>query len=189
MAVAYVISFASGYAAISTDAPFAVELRTRLLKMVATEAPFSMVINALRSRNLLLAIALTFSVNLVAGAFLSTTLLGAVPLAGAGGICLITIYRGFTLGAVYHATLTQSFVTSIVGAGTLILELSGYVFSGGAGIALSLATVFPKRHGVESRWIAFRTAWVDAAKIYLLVAALLLFGAIWEMTGLYLLLK
>lgn len=71
----------------------------------------------------------------------------------------------------------------------MILELGGYVFSGGAGIALSLATVFPKRYGSDSRWEAFKKAWRDIATIYIVVFALLLAGAIWEMTGLFLILR
>lgn len=183
----YVASFAAGYAAIAASYPFAIDFRSNLIRMVSREAPFTTVTTILRSGNVLMAIVLTFLVNLSSGAFFSTTFLGVVPLLGSGGISLITVYRGFSLGVVYHAVLTQSLVVFVVGAGTLILELGGYVFSGAAGIALSLATIFPKRYGSESRWIAFKKTWHDVATLYIVVVVLLLVGAIWEMTGLFLL--
>jgi len=183
----YVVSFAVGYVAIAVSHPFAVNLRTSVLEMITREAPFTTVTDVLRARNLLMAIALAFLVNLIFGAFFSTTFLGVVPLLGGGGISLITIYRGLTLGVVYHAVLTQSPVAFALGAGTLILELGGYVFSGAVGIALSLATIFPKRYGNESRWGAFMRTLRDVATLYIIVVVLLLAGAIWEMTGLFLL--
>jgi len=183
----YVASFAAGYAAIGASLPFAVDLRARLLRMVTTEAPFTTVIKTLRSGNLLAAIMFTFLVNLTSGAFLSTTLLGVVPLLGSGGISLVTVYRGFSLGVIYYGVLTQSSVAFALAAGTLIFELGGYVFSGAAGIALSLATIFPRRYGAEGRWAAFKRAWLYAVRLYVVVAVLLFAGAIWEMTGLFLL--
>ena len=183
----YVISFAGGYVAIAVSHPFAVSLRTSVLEMITEEAPFTTVTSILRARNLLMAIAFTFLVNLSSGAFFSTTFLGVIPLLGGGGISLITIYRGLTLGVVYYEVLNQSPAAFVLGAGTLILELGGYVFSGAAGIALSLATIFPKRYGNESRWRAFKRTWRDVATLYVIVVVLLLAGAIWEMTGLFLL--
>jgi len=183
----YVASFAAGYAAIGASLPFALDLRTNLLKMITTEAPFTTVIGTLRSGDLLIAIAFTFIVNLTSGAFLSTTLLGVIPLLGSGGISLVTIYRGFSLGVVYYAVLSQSSAALVLAVGTLVLELGAYVFSGAAGIALSLATVFPKRYEADGRWAAFKKAWTDTATLYILVVVLLLAGAIWEMTGLFLL--
>jgi hypothetical protein len=184
----YVISFIAGYFAIWVSWPFAVELRDNILKTVIKQAPFTTVTDVLRSRELPLAIALTFLVNLCSGAFLSTTLIGVVPLLGAAGAALVTFYRGFGLGVVYYAVLGVSPGAFALGGGTLILELGGYVFSAAGGIALSLATVFPNRYGVKSRWLAFRKAWRDVARLYLIVIGLLLVGAVWEMTGLFLLL-
>jgi len=184
----YVISFIAGYFAIWGSWPFAVELRDNILKTVIKQAPFTTVTDVLRSRDLPLAIGLTFLVNLCSGAFLSTTLIGVVPLLGAAGAALVTFYRGFGLGVVYYGVLGVSPGAFVLGAGTLILELGGYVFSTAGGIALSLATVFPNRYEVKSRWLAFRKAWRDVARLYLIVIGLLLVGAVWEMTGLFLLL-
>lgn len=183
----YVASFIAGYVAIAASYPFAVNLRNNLIGMISTEVPFISVMALLRSRNLLMAIVLTFLVNLSSGAFFSTTFLGVVPLFGSGGISLVTFFRGFSLGVTYYGVLTQSPAAFALGTGTLILELGGYVFSGAAGIALSLATVFPKRYGAENRWSAFKKTWRDVATLYVVVVVLLIAGAIWEMTGLYLL--
>lgn len=189
MLALYVGSFLAGVVAIWVSLPFAIELRSNLLKTVASQIPFTTITEVLRSGRLLLAIALTFLVNLSSGAFLSTTLLGVIPLLGAMGTSLVAFYRGFTLGVVYYAVLGLSPAAFALGAGTLILELGAYVFSGAAGIGLSLSTVFPNRYGVGSRWAAFRKAWLDTAKLYVVVIVLLLAGAVWEMTGLYLALK
>jgi hypothetical protein len=187
VATMYVASFALGYAAIAVGHPYAISLRRSILETVAQETPFTTVTSILKARNLAGAIVFTFLVNLVSGAFLSTTFIGVIPLLGAGAVAMITIYRGVSLGVVYYAVLNQSLATFMVGAGTLILELGGYVFSGAAGIALSLATAFPKWQGTESRWTAFKRAWRNTATIYIIVATLLLAGAVWEMTGLFLL--
>jgi hypothetical protein len=188
IAILYVISFLAGCFAIWLSWPFAVELRDSILQTVARQAPFTTVTDVLRSGQLLLAITLTFVVNLCSGAFLSTTLIGIVPLLGAAGVSLVTFFRGFSLGIVYYGVLGVSPGAFVLGAGTLIFELGGYVFSAAGGISLSLAIIFPNRYGVESRWLAFRKAWRDVARLYLMVVGLLLVGAVWEMTGLFLLL-
>jgi len=40
-----------------------------------------------------------------------------------------------------------------------------------------------------SRWAAFKMAWKDAARIYVIVVILLALGALWEMTILFLFLR
>jgi uncharacterized membrane protein SpoIIM required for sporulation len=76
-----------------------------------------------------------------------------------------------------------------LGLGTMILELGAYVFSGAAGINIAVAPILPRRYGVQSRWVAFKMAWKDAAKIYVIVIILLALGAVWEMTGLFFVLR
>jgi uncharacterized membrane protein SpoIIM required for sporulation len=73
--------------------------------------------------------------------------------------------------------------------GTLLLELGAYVFSGTAGINIALAPLMPQREGTQSRFAAFKAAWEDAARLYVIVIILLALGAIWEMTGLFLLIR
>jgi len=139
------------------------------------------------SGRLVSAILLTFAVNLASGAFASTTLPGVVPLLGALGIVAVTFSRGLLIGLTYPEVMSLSFPTFLVAVGTMTLELGAYVFSGAAGINIALAPVFPRRYQVDSRWKAFKEAWKDAAEIFVIVTILLVLGAVWEITGLFLL--
>lgn len=189
VAALYTGSFLAGYWMIHTRAPLAIELRESMMQAVATEQPFTIVLEALTGGQLTLAILLTFTINLVAGAFLYTTLPGVVPLLGGLGTVAITIWRGFVIGITYYELFNVSAAVTVVAVGTLILELGGYVFSGAAGINISLSSIFPRRYQVDNRWKAFQKAWKDAGRVYVLVAVLLILGALWEIGGLFLLLS
>ncbi len=89
----------------------------------------------------------------------------------------------------YPEVLASSVAGFTLGVGTMILELGAYVFSGAAGIHIALAPIMPSRYGVQSRWAAFKIAWKDAARVYVIVVILLALGAIWEMTGILLVLR
>jgi hypothetical protein len=183
----YVLSFLAGWFLISVGAPFAMEIKRGVHEMVLTEQPFLSVIDLIRQGELLKAIIATFLVNFALGAFLTTTLPGIIPFLGALVIAAVSLARGFTIGATYPEVLAASPASFLVGMGTLILELGAYVFSGAAGINVALAPLFPRRYAVRSRLAAFRAAWVDAFRIFVIVAVLIILGAIWEMTGLFLL--
>lgn len=189
VALLYVGSYLVGWYLISVKSPVAVQVEEALMEAVFTEQPFTSVIESLQGGQLVNAIVLAFMVNLTAGAFLTTTLPGTIPLIGAFVTIVVTLFRGFGIGITYPAVLGASPVAFVLGLGTLILELSAYVFSGAAGINIALSAAFPKRYKIESRWLAFKMAWKDAAKIYLFVILLLVLGAIWEMTGLFLVLQ
>jgi hypothetical protein len=156
---------------------------------VLTESPFTTILQALSSGDLVQAILITFLLNLSTGAFFSTTLPGILPLIGAFGTVAITLFRCFIIGITYPAVLASSGAGFVLGMGTIVLELGAYVFSGAAGINIALAPILPKRYGTASRWVAFKMAWKDAARIYVIVIVLLALGAIWEMTGLFLVLR
>lgn len=185
----YVTTYLVGSYMVQINIPSAVKLSESTLETVSANPAFVPVIGALRSGNLILAIAYTFSINLLGGAFATTTLPGVIPLIGGVGSMLISGVRGFLLGAVFqYAEIYQvSPGYTVLVVGTLILELGAYVFSAAAGVNISLSTVFPSRYGVESRSTAFKEAWKDALKIYFIVTILLAIGAVWEMTGIYLL--
>ena len=189
VALLYVVSYLTGWYLISIRNPAAVHFAETLTHTILTQRPFTTVIGALRAGNLAQAILLTFVFNLTSGAFLSTTLPGILPLVGVFGVVAITLVRGFTVGVTYPAVLASSPAAFIVGMGTLLLELGAYVFSGAAGISIALAPIFPGRQGVQSRWAAFKAAWRDAARVYVIVIILLALGATWEMTGIFLLMK
>jgi len=189
VAMLYAGSYLVGWYLISIESPIAVETTQTLGEAVLTEEPFTSIIGSLQRGELLTAILVTFAVNLAIGAFLTTTLPGVVPILGALAIAAVTSVRGFVIGVVYPEVLAASPSAFALGLGTLILELGAYVFSGAAGINIALAPILPRKYGVQSRWVAFKMAWKDATRIFVIVVALLALGAIWEMTGLFLVLR
>jgi uncharacterized membrane protein SpoIIM required for sporulation len=186
VALFYVGSYLVGWYLISIKSQVAVETAQLVSGAVLTETPFTTILQSLRGGELVQAILITFLLNLTTGAFLSTTLPGIIPLVGALGTMAITLFRGFIIGVTYPEILASSPAGFALGMGTLILELGAYVFSGAAGINIALAPILPRRYGVQSRWAAFKMAWKDAARIYVIVIILLALGAIWEMTGIFL---
>jgi uncharacterized membrane protein SpoIIM required for sporulation len=189
VALLYVGSYFAGWYLISIKSPIAVETSRGIQESVLTQQPFTSILQSLEGGEILKAILVTFLVNLTTGAFLTTTLPGIVPLIGSLGTITVTLLRGFVVGITYPQVLSSSPGAFILGLGTMILELGAYVFSGAAGINIALAPILPKRHGTQSRWTAFKMAWKDAAKIYVIVIILLALGAAWEMTGLFLALR
>jgi uncharacterized membrane protein SpoIIM required for sporulation len=189
VALLYVGSYLAGWYLNSIKSPIAVETSRGLRESVLTQQPFTSIFQSLQAGELVKAILVTFLVNLTSGAFLTTTLPGIVPLVGSLGTIAVTVLRGFVVGITYPEVLSSSFGGFVLGFGTMILELGAYVFSGAAGINIALTPIMPRRYGVQSRWAAFRMAWKDAAKVYLLVIILLALGAVWEMTGLFLALR
>jgi uncharacterized membrane protein SpoIIM required for sporulation len=189
LALLYVVSYLTGWYLISIKSPVAVETVQAISGSVLTETPFTIIIESLQGGQLVQAIMVTFLLNLISGAFLTTTLPGIIPLVGALGTIAVTLMRGFVIGVVYPEVLASSVAGFVLGVGTMILELGAYVFSGAAGIHIALAPIMPSRYGVQSRWAAFKIAWKDAARIYVIVVILLALGAIWEMTGIILVLR
>ena len=189
MVLLYVVSYLVGWCLITIRNPTAVRFAQTIVHSVLTEGPYTTVTAALKSGNLGQAILFTFLFNLASGAFLSTTLPGIIPLLGGVAIIGITVLRGFVIGVTYPAVLASSYGALVVGLGTLMLELGAYVFSGAAGIHIALAPIFPGRLEVQSRWAALRAACRDAVRLYAIVVLLLALGAIWEMTGLFLLIR
>jgi len=189
VALLYVASYLAGWYLISIRSPIAVQTAQGVAESVLTQMPFTTIVQSLRTGELVQAILITFLVNLTTGAFLTTTLPGIIPLIGALGTIAITLIRGFVVGIVYPEILASSIGGFALGFGTMILELGAYVFPGAAGIHVALAPLIPKRYGAQGRWAAFKTAWKNVARVYVIVVILLALGAIWEMTGILLTLR
>ena len=189
VALLYVGSYLVGWYLISIKSPIAVEMVQGISQSVLTEQPFTAILQSLKGGALVNAILVTFLLNLTTGAFLTTTLPGIIPLVGALGTIAITLLRGFVIGITYPEMLASSAFGFALGFGTMILELGAYVFSGAAGIYIALAPIMPRRYGVQSRWAAFKAAWKDAVRVYVIVVILLALGAMWEMTGILLALR
>ena len=183
VALLYVGSYLAGWYLISIKSPIAVETAQAVQAGVVTESPFTAIVQSLQGGDLLKAVLITFLLNLTTGAFLTTTLPGIVPLIGAFGTIAVTVYRGFSIGVIYPDMLASSAAGFALGLGTLLLEWGAYVFSGAAGIHIALAPIMPTRYGVQSRRSAFKTAWKDTVRVYVIVIILLALGAVWEMTG------
>jgi len=189
VALLYLGSYLAGWYLISIKSQVALDLAQLVSGAVMTESPFTTILQSLSAGDLLRAVLITFLLNLTSGAFLTTTLPGIVPLVGAFGTIAVTLVRGFAIGVTYPEILASSAVGFALGFGTMILELGAYVFSGAAGIHIALAPIMPKRYGTASRWVAFKMAWKDAARVYVIVVILLALGALWEMTGILLVLR
>ena len=193
--VLYVISYCMGYFVIQIQSPIIIGFIEPMLEGITTNPVYAPIIMAFENENLLFAILYTFMVNFLGGAFASTTLPGIIPLFGAVISGLVTIFRGFLIGALFTYAASIEIESPvglgwmIVALGTLILELGAYVFSATAGINLSLSSIFPNRYFTKNRKIVFREALKDAGRLYIIIASLLIFGAIWEMTGLFLLIQ
>lgn len=97
----------------------------------------------------------------------------------------MTGLRGLIVGITYYYAFGVSIPYRVLSLGTAILELGAYVFSAAAGINVS--AIFPRRHGTDSRWTAFKMVWKDAARLYAIVIILLALGAAWEIGGIYIL--
>jgi len=188
VALLYVLSYLIGWYLTSAQVIFVLQMKRSIHEVVLTEQPFISVIGFLQRGELLNAIVVTFMVNFTVGALITTTLPGIIPLIGAFVVVVVTLVRGFSIGVTYPDILAASPTSFAVGMGTLILELGAYVFSAAAGINIALAPVLPERYAVRSRLAALKAAWVDAASLFPIVAVLLILGAVWEMTGLFLML-
>ena len=116
-------------------------------------------------------------------AFATQTLPGVIPILGGIGIVGVSAFRAFMAGVVNYYVLGVSIGFAVLGIGTSLLELTAYIFSASAGINISLSVIFPRRYGVEGRWTAFKMAWKDAGRLYVIVIILLALGAIWEVGG------
>jgi uncharacterized membrane protein SpoIIM required for sporulation len=189
VALLYIGSYLAGWYLISVKSLIAVQMSEALGQAVTTQQPFTSILESLRGGELLTAILMTFLYNLTVGAFLTTTLPGIAPLIGSLGIAAVSFLRGFVVGITYPEILASNPAGFALGMGTMILELGAYVFSGAAGVNIALAPILPRRYGLESRWAAFKMAWKDAARVFIIVIILLALGAIWEMAGLFLVLR
>lgn len=186
ISILYVLSFFIGFSLIAIENPLAIQFKNFIIEFISVSQPFSYVLEALESGNLPQAIIVTFLYNLFSGAFLSTTLPGMIPFIGAIFISLVTFLRGLMIGVTYYEIFKNFNLLTIVALGTLFLELSAYVFSASAGINISLSIIFPQKFFTNNRFEAFKKSLKDSLKIYLVISILLMFGALWEMIGIFL---
>ncbi len=119
---------------------------------------------------------LVFLINL-AGGFIQFTVLGilivpAVFTLGVGGWL-----QGISLAGV-HASSALSLGLFLLMGG---LEWITYVLATAAGVNIGLSVLMPKRQEADRRWLAFKRAWGEAGRLYLVIVGILAVQAVFEM--------
>ena len=118
--------------------------------------------------------ALVLALNLFGS--LLTTLGGmlVVPIAlnlGVGGW-----WQGVSLSELHPSSFLSGLLFLLMGG----LEWITYPLATAAGLNVVLSVLFPQRQAVASRWLAFRRAWGDTGRIYVVIAGILAVQAVCE---------
>jgi hypothetical protein len=175
MASVHVFFLIAGYAVVALSFPWALSLREEFLMSLRGFIPLEAVAASVHEGSLLRAMSITFAYNLSFGAFLSTTLTGVVLFLPA----LISAFRAFFVGLAFYDHIASAQHLVLI-AGTIFLEFGAYSVSSALGTALGIEIA---RRGEVRRALA------RVVRGYLIVALLLLLGAVWEIAGIYLLLR
>ncbi len=176
---AHAVFLALGILTMHRQMPGVLALRAELMKEIEGLFYIKPLTGPLAT-SLVLKITYTFGFNLIFGAFISTTLTGFVffvPYA-------IAVWRSFIIGILFYG-MDASPLQSIVFYGTAILEFGAYSISSALGTEIGLCLLFPSRKATDSRRIAIKRAFREGLWLYVLVAVLLLIGAIWEISWLH----
>jgi hypothetical protein len=116
--------------------------------------------------------------------FATATLPGVVPLVGVALVGLVALVEGVGLGAGASGAaqylnpfyfVPSFFLLSII---PILLTLLAEVLSSSAGFHIAFAT-FHAKHG--SRWLSFKGAWRNVARIYVLVVIMLAMAGVVEL--------
>jgi hypothetical protein len=119
---------------------------------------------------------IVFAVNTL-GNIINFTLLGifivpaAVTLLFFGGLM-----QGISLCGIQGSSFTSLFLFLLI----VCLESITYVIATVAGVNVGLSVLMPKRQKVKSRWKAFKLAWREAGRLYIVIIIILAFQAVFE---------
>lgn len=142
-----------------------------------TEGPLATVGGAYVGGQVLLAIVLTFAVNLVIGSFATITLPSLViPFSG----LLVAIYRALLWGLILSPTTPELRTAMIPHSLTLILEGQAYIVTMLAAYAQGKAFLWPRTAGVETRRQGYVAGVKRSLRLYVLVVLLLAGAAVYE---------
>lgn len=130
---------------------------------------------AISAGDILKIVVTIFAFNSILGSFLVITLLNIIGLG-----TLVFIYRPIMWGLVYAPTSPHAALLLIAVIPTLILEGTAYVIAFAASLDFILAIAKPKSLGEESRFKAWKKAWVYNLKSYVLVLITLFVAAVVE---------
>jgi hypothetical protein len=142
-----------------------------------TEGPLSAVGGAYGGGKVLLAMVLTFVVNLLGGAFMFITVPSLlIPFSG----LLIGALRAVVWGLVLSPTTPELARGMIPHSLTLVIEGQGYILALLAVYIHGKAFLSPRTVGAASRGEGYRTGLGRSAQVYLLVVLVLAVAAVYE---------
>ena len=141
-------------------------LKPGILKSVA---------DAYASRSILLAIALTFAVNLAVAVFMTTLPSLIIPFIG----ILAVLQRGILWGIMF-APIGPHPVMLIPHSLTLFIEGQAYVLAGFAAYVHGRTFLRFDHYRLSSSWEAYKAGTVSTVRLYAAVILALLIGAIYE---------
>ncbi|WP_186172358.1 MULTISPECIES: stage II sporulation protein M [Burkholderiaceae] len=128
------------------------------------------------SRNLLLAMALTFGVNLIVASLLLITLPSLIlPFIGIA----MALFRAYMWGVNFAPTGPLA-LTLIPHSLTLLIEGQAYVLAGFAAYVQGRQFLWPARYNLLSKGAGYKAGIVSTLKIFVLIAIALAIGAVYE---------
>lgn len=167
-------------AAAMTYVAFNPSLQQSLLSAVGSafsEGPLSALVGAYGGGKLILAMVLTFVVNVAVGSFVWITLPSLViPFSG----LLAGTYRAVLWGLVLSPTTREMSTAMIPHSLTLILEGQAYVLAMLAAYIQGRALLWPHSAGAQTHREGYLAGLKRSARLYLLVILLLALAAIYE---------
>lgn len=119
---------------------------------------------------------LVFLVNLL-GDFIQFTVLSILIVPAFFTLGLGGWVQGIGLSGVHASSELSLFLFLLMGG----LEWITYVLATVAGVNIGLSVLVPKRQAAATRWLAFKRAWGDAARLYILIIGILALQAVFEM--------
>jgi hypothetical protein len=149
--------------------------------MVFTQGPLSTVLGAYTGGQVLLAVALTFVVNLIGGSFVAITLPSLIiPFSG----LLVAGFRAILWGLIFTPTSFEAGANSILIGILLVLLLflegQGYVLAMLAAYLQGVAFLWPHKVGAESHLQGYGSGLKQSLHLYLLVMLVLVIAAVYE---------
>lgn len=118
---------------------------------------------------------IVFTINTL-GNFINFTLAGILIFP----IALTLLFGGWMQGMSLAGIHASSFLSVFLFLSMCCLEWVTYVIASVAGLNIGLSVVAPKRQGTTSRWKAFKLAWRDAGRLYIIILIILAFQAVFE---------
>ena len=160
--------------------PFNPALQQSLMQAIGTtfsQGPLSVLTNAYLDGQMILAILLTFVVNLFIGSFATITLPSLIiPFSG----LLMGGYRAIVWGLIYAPTSPQMVMILVPHSLTLVLEGQAYILAMLAVVLQGRAFLQPRSVGATSHrqgyWQGLKLTW----QLYLLIVLMLAAAAIYE---------